>query len=224
MKNLFPVREVLAAAVYAFRANENMVVKDMHHPNHKDKFPNKAYLYKHFVDSTMCAELTNFDITEDLLHEADSIAQQLEYIITMAALTQGQINLFITNCAKLIAQDTVDAKSFGTLVWIPKIVHDHELKSAAKMKSAVLEHGSKYIGRVNDRVEIHFNLIEKRFIGSINCWAAYGHTDEGNLIKFLTKHEALCTTGNIKGRIKAIDKDNYHGDARVTSLNHVKQL
>ena len=142
----------------------------------------------------------------------------------MAALTKGRLNTFIEECTKLVSQETVNIKSAGTLVWIPKIIFDNELKNAAKMKSAFLEHSSKYIGQIGHRVQFHFNLIEKRFIGNINCWAAYGHTNEGNLVKFLTKHETLCQTGDIKGRIKATDRDSYHGDAQVTSLNHVKKL
>lgn len=224
MKTQYSTREVLAAAIYAFKANGNMVVKDMYNFDHKDKFPNKAYLLKHFVDKNMCVELSGFEITEELLNEADAVKQQLEYIVTMSALTRGQLNLFITNCAELIAQDTVAAKSFGTLVWVPKIVFDNERQTAAKLTIASMEHSSKYIGKVNDRVEVHFNLIEKRYISSINCWAAYGNTNEGNLVRFLTKHEALCTTGQIKGRIKATEKDSYHGNAQVTNLNHVKKL
>lgn len=224
MKTQYSTREALAAAIYAFRANENMVVKDMYNPDHKDKFPNKAYLLKHFVDKSMCVELSDFEITEELLNEADAAKQQLEYIITMSALTQGRLNSFITTCAELIIKDTIVATSFGTLVWVPKIVFDNERQTAAKLTIASMEHSSKYIGKVNDRVELHFNLIEKRYIGSINCWAAYGNTDEGNLVRFLTKHEALCVSGQIKGRIKATEKDSYHGNAQVTSLNHVKKL
>jgi hypothetical protein len=224
MKNQYSTREALAAAIYAFKTNGNTVVKDMYGSGHEDKFPNKAYLLKHFVDTNVCVELNNFEITEELLVEADAVKQQLEYIITLSALTQGRLNLFITNCAELIAQDTVNAKSFGTLVWVPKIVFDNERQTAAKLTIASMEHSSKYIGKVNQRVELHFNLIEKRYIGRINCWAAYGNTNEGNLVRFLTKHEALCVTGQIKGRIKATDKDSYHGNAQVTSLNHVKKL
>jgi hypothetical protein len=224
MKTQYSTREALAAAIYAFKANGDTVVKDIYGSSHEDKFPNKSYLLKHFVDTNMCAELSDFEITKELLVEADTVKQQLEYIITMSALTQGRLNSFITNCAELITQDTVTAKSFGTLVWVPKIVFDNERQTAAKLTIASMEYSSKYIGKVNELVELHFNLIEKRYIGRINCWAAYGNTNEGNLVRFLTKHEALCVTGQIKGRIKATDKDSYHGNAQVTSLNHVKKL
>jgi hypothetical protein len=224
MKTQYCTRETLAAAIYAFRANENTVVKDMYRRGAEDKFPNKAYLLKHFVDKNMCVELSDFEITEELLAEADEVKQKLEYIITMAALTRGRVNQFIEDCAKIVSNEKLTASNFGTLVWVPKIVFDNERQAAIKLTIASMEHGSKYIGKVNERVELYFNLIEKRYINSINCWAAYGSTNEGNLVRFLTKHEALCVTGQIKGRIKATEKDSYHGNAQVTSLNHVKKL
>ncbi len=224
MKTYVNTQEALAAALYAFRANNNTVVRDSYDPNCLDKFPNKAYLVKYFSESQFCPELSAFTLTNELLAEADNLKQELEYIITMAALTKGQINSFTEDCAKLLAKETVNSRHFGTIVWIPKIVHDQRLRSDAKIKSATLEHTSKFIGRESDRVELYFNIIEKRFVRQINCWAVYGHNNDGNLVKFLTKHEDLCQSGHIKGRIKSTEKDAYHNYAQVTVLNHVKKI
>lgn len=224
MNKLVNVREALAVAIYAFRANNNMVVRDMYHNDHVEMFPNKAYLIKHFIDSSSSLNISAFEITDELLAEADNVKQQLEYIVTMSVLIQGRTNPFTEDCAKLVSADSVGTKHFGTLVWIPKLVSDNQAKETAKIRSAQLEHSSKYIGKLSDRIELNFNLIEKRYINNINCWAAYGHTDEGNLVKFLTKYEELCNNGTIRGRIKEITRDTYRNNAQVTSLNHVKKI
>lgn len=218
------VREALAVALYAFRANNNMVVRDMYNSDHVEMFPNKAYLTKHFIDSSSSVNIPDITITDELLTEADSIKQQLDYIVTMSMLVTGRINSFTEDCFKLVSGETVGTKHFGTLVWIPKLVSDNQVKETAKIRSAQLEHSSKYIGKLSDRVEFNFNLIEKRYVSRINCWAAYGHTDEGNLVKFLTKHEDLCNNGIIRGRIKETSRDPYRNNAQVTSLNHVKKI
>lgn len=224
MNKLVDTREALAVSIYAFRLNSNMVLKDLHKFGQDNTFPNKSYLIKYFSSDPIYPEILDFTITEDLLIEADKIKQELEYSAVMATLKQGKQNPFVRDCVDIVSHEKIRTKDFGILVWIPKIVLDSDRKNTAMLASARLEYSSKYIGKTNDRIQLHFNLIEKRYIGSINCWSAYGHTDDGNLVKFLTKYEDLCTTGMIKGRIKSTDTDSYRNNAQVTSLNHVKKL
>ena len=225
MNKLVNTIEALAVAVYAFRANNNRVLKEQqYYTNSLLEYPNKAYLYKYFVDSASSVGISEFSLSNELIREAESVKQQLEYFVTMAALTKGNLNAFITQCSEIISKEQISPKQFAYIIWIPKIVADNNERQSAKIKSATLEHSSKYVGKLGERIELHFNLIEKRFIGNINCWAAYGHDNHGNLISFLTKHAELCNDGMIKGRIKSIDRDPYHNHAQVTGLNHVKKL
>ena len=225
MNKLVNTIEALAVAVYAFRANNNQVLKEQqYYTNQILEYPNKAYLYKYFVDSASSVGIPNFSLNAELISEAESVKQQLEYFVTMAALTKGDVNNFITQCSASIGQEQIGTKQFAYIVWIPKIVADNNVRQSAKIKSATLEHSSRYVGKPGERIELDFNLIEKRFIGNINCWAAYGHDDHGNLISFLTKHAELCDNGKIKGRIKSVERDSYHNHAHVTGLNHVKRI
>ena len=73
-----------------------------------------------------------------------------------------------------------------------------------------------------DRIEFDFTLIEKRYVRPLETWSAYGHNEQGHLVKFLTKHEELCATGRIRARIRKHEVDSYHNGAKVTSLNFVK--
>ena len=224
MNKLVNTIEALAVAIYAFRANKDQVLKaQQYYENCKLEFPNKAYLYKYFVDAASSVEISAFEITEELLNEAESVKQQLEYFVTMSALSKGKINDFIMECADIVRHDQISTNKFSYVVWIPKIVADNNQRQSVKIKSATLEHSSKYIGRLGERVALHFNLIEKRYISHINCWAVYGHDDNGNLISFLTKHVELAATGLIKGRIKSVQRDEYRNGAQVTGLNHVKK-
>jgi len=222
MKVKIDIREALAVANYAFITNENKVIKDHNSDEISTGQPNKRYLLKYFGDSNLFPEIQSIILTEDHYTAADQIKIKLDIMVMMETLKQGKINKFIQSCINLVNKEFVHVHDFAYLIWIPKLIHDNDLRNVAAEQSAFLEHTSKYIGQLGDKIEFYFNLIEKRYIGKIFCWTAYGYTNEGNLIKFLTKHENLCASQKLKARIKSLDKDKYHNNAMVTSLNHVK--
>jgi hypothetical protein len=220
--NSINTREALAVSIFAFRANNNQVCKETSITPKLIQYSNKMYLEKYFGGKEIFPNVPLAVVSDDLLQEADRIKLSLEHYITFATLTKGCINDFVQNAYDAIKNETTNTRNFAILVWLPKLIADNECREAAREISAGLELKSKFIGKVSNRVTIKFNLIEKRFIRSINCWSAYGYTECGNLVKFLTKHEHLCVTGSIMGRIKSLDHDQFHHNARVTNLNHVK--
>jgi hypothetical protein len=216
MKNL-NTREALAIAIFAFRKN-GKVVKEAT----AEATSNKLMVWDYFVPLKTEKPQPRIEVTEELLEAADAVRTVIDHAVTMSILTKGFVVSFLGNIHEIVKEDTVKSKHLGMLVWAPKLAQDLQKAESLKELSAGYEHASKYIGKLGDRIEFDFTLIEKRFVRALDTWSAYGHNEQGHLVKFLSKHEELCATGRIRARIRKHEVDSYHNNARVTTLNFVK--
>jgi hypothetical protein len=216
MKNL-NTREALAIAIFAFRKN-GKVVKEAT----KETSSNKLIVWDYFVPLKTDLPRARIELTEELLEAADAVKTVIDHAVTMDMLTKGRIPSFMETIHDLIKEEIVPSKHLGILVWAPKLAADLEKSQNLKELSAGYEHSSRYIGKLGDRIEFDFTLIEKRYVRALETWSAYGYNEQGHLVKFLTKHEELCATGRIRARIRQHVVDSYHNMAKVTSLNFVK--
>lgn len=216
MKNL-NTREALAVAIFAFRKN-GKVVKEAT----AETTSNKLMVWDYFVPLKTEKPQPRIEVTEELLEAADAVRTVIDHAVTMSMLTKGFVVSFLGNIQEIVKEDTVKSKHLGMLVWAPKLAQDLQKAESLKELSAGYEHASKYIGKLGDRIEFDFTLIEKRYVRPLETWSAYGHNEQGHLVKFLTKHEELCTTGRIRARIRKHEVDSYHNNAKVTTLNFVK--
>jgi len=218
MKNFVDPRQALAVAVLAFRANGNRVVKD----TTDTQYANKSYLQSYFFPLKTTHKQLTVEMTAGLLEAADDVKLIIDHAVTMEVLTKGYVPAFLNSIHELLKEDAMNINHAGIMVWAPKLAQDIQRSQGIKEVSATYEHTSKFIGKVGDRIEFDFTLIEKRYVRQIDTWSAYGHNEQGNLVQFLSKHEALCATGRIRARIKSHDKNRYHNNANVTVVNFVK--
>ena len=216
MKNL-NTREALAVAIFAFRKN-GKVVKEAT----AEATSNKLMVWDYFFPLKTEKPQPRIEVTEELLEAADAVRTVIDHAVTMSMLTKGFVVSFLGNIHEIVKEDTVKSKHLGMLVWAPKLAQDLQKAESLKELSAGYEHASKYIGKLGDRIEFDFTLIEKRYVRALETWSAYGHNEQGHLVKFLTKHEELCATGRIRARIRKHEVDSYHNGAKVTTLNFVK--
>lgn len=216
MKNL-NTREALAVAIFAFRKN-GKVVKEAT----AEATSNKLMVWDYFVPLKTEKPQPRIEVTEELLEAADAVRTVIDHAVTMSMLTKGFVVSFLGNIHEILKEDTVKSKHLGMLVWAPKLAQDLQKAESLKELSAGYEHASKYIGKLGDRIEFDFTLIEKRYVRALETWSAYGHNEQGHLVKFLSKHEELCATGRIRARIRKHEVDSYHNGAKVTTLNFVK--
>jgi hypothetical protein len=216
MKNL-NTREALAVAIFAFRKN-GKVVKEAT----AEATSNKLMVWGYFFPLKTEKPQPRIEVTEELLEAADAVRTVIDHAVTMSMLTKGFVVSFLGNIQEIVKEDTVKSKHLGMLVWAPKLAQDLQKAESLKELSAGYEHASKYIGKLGDRIEFDFTLIEKRYVHALETWSAYGHNEQGYLVKFLTKHEELCATGRIRARIRKHEVDSYHNMAKVTALNFVK--
>ena len=218
MKNFVNPREALAVAILAFRTNGNRVVKDT-----TDKqYANKSYLQAYFFPLKTSHKQLTVEMTAELLEAADDVKVIIEHAVTMEVLTKGYVPNFLNTINELLKDSTMNINHAGIMVWAPKLAQDIQRSQGIKEVSASYEHTSKFIGKVGDKIEFDFTLIEKRYVRQVDTWSAYGYNEQGNLVQFLSKHEELCATGRIRARIKSHDKNRYHNNANVTVLNFVK--
>ena len=218
MKNFVDPRQALAVAVLAFRANGNRVVKD----TTDTQYANKSYLQSYFFPLKTTHKQLTVEMTAGLLEAADDVKLIIDHAVTMEVLTKGYVPAFLNSIHELLKEDAMNINHAGIMVWAPKLAQDIQRSQGIKEVSATYEHTSKFIGKVGDRIEFDFTLIEKRYVRQIDTWSAYGYNEQGNLVQFLSKHEALCATGRIRARIKSHDKNRYHNNANVTVVNFVK--
>ena len=225
--------DALAIAVYAFRQNNNQVIKDTQFfPGVvTNETPVKNYSNKSYVISTLIQHPKDIQqypsgvkITEDLLQTAESIKTWFGHRNIMAMLTNGSVNEFMQKVLDTITQDQVKVRDLGILVWAPKLYHDGQAQEISRETSARYEMTSKFIGKPKDNIEIDLEVIEKRFVRHLNVWSIYGHDGIGNLVTFLTKHEKLCESQTVRARVREHKRSPHHNQAFLTILNFVKAV
>jgi hypothetical protein len=124
----------------------------------------------------------------------------------------------------LISQIDVTVKDLGILAWAPKLADDYQKKDHVREISARYEHRSNYVGRVGEKIEIDFTMLEKRYIQKMDCYAVYGYSQDDLIFYWAKNLDKICEVGRIKGRVKEHKQDEFRNNARVTVLNYVKVL
>mgnify|MGYP003351162628 CR=1 FL=1 len=90
--------------------------------------------------------------------------------------------------------------------------------------SSRYEHVSDYVGRIGEKITIDFTMIDRRYIRDTDSYAVYGYSGNNLIFYWANKLDKVCEVGRIQGRVKSHRKDEYRGNARVTTLNYVKVL
>jgi hypothetical protein len=219
MKQKFPTIQVLTAAIVAYHYNNSTIIRNiMMHENGYEVLPNRQLI----LDAVE-GRPSNLRINEHYLKQAEGIVTYLQQAVIMQSL-KGTPDRFLAQITELITNQEVLAKDIGILAWAPKLADDYQKRDHVREISARYEHQSRYIGRVGEKIELEFTMIEKRYIQSMDCYAVYGYSQD-NLVFYWAKNlDKVCEVGKITGRIKSHKEDEYRSNARVTTLNYVKVL
>jgi hypothetical protein len=221
MKQKFPTLEALATAIAAFAHNQDRVERDAASTDDGCAIIPNRQLIREYLEGNRA----NLKIVSD--HDrkhAEGIVQYLQQTGIMQTLVSRD-DKFLAQINNLLSQPSVTAKDLGLMAWAPKLASDYQKKDHVREVSARFEYTSHYIGQVGDKITTEFTLIDSRYIKSMDCYAVYGHDAQGNLIFYWAREQKkIIKAGQIHGRVKTHKRDEYRGDACVTTLNYVKVL
>jgi len=220
MKKEFATAQALATAVAAFEFNKSSIVRA---PVTIDGvgFLSNRQLIQDYLNGNGAP----FVVNEIHYKQADGIITYLQQVGLMQTLAKGSTDNFLGNIIKLLTEEKITGRDLGILAWAPKVSDDYQKKDHVRQVSAQYELNSRYIGRVGEKVSMTFTHIESRYITSMDCYAVYGHNENGDLVFYWAKDQKkIVKQGRIQGKVKLHDTDRYHGNARVTTINYVKVL
>lgn len=206
---VYPKQDVFEVACALFRLNGNKVIK----ADEKNVVNSKTQLQDHFDSKTVVT------ITEMDRSFADLCVRQLQHRLLLNQLTARNQSDFIDNVTSLSNLDTINAKKFGTVVWIPKVVEGMIAEDQQKVEVAHMSFASKYQGKVGEKLTTNFIPLRVKYVHEYSCFRHFGHDGNGNLIGFLHKTQL---EGVITGKIKAHEVSKFNNHGRVTYLNYVK--
>lgn len=223
----FPIRDVLAAAIYAFELNGNTVVRtavwDPTTVGVMIKIPNRMIIAQCLTKSENC------DIPSDVTdHHRASANQLFDYFghsALMQTLSKGKIDDFFATVNNLVQHETIKLRELGIIAWAPKLMADYQKRDSAREIIAMHERTSKYVGKLGEVIEIDFTCIETKPVPNRRCHTVFGHDEHGNFIFYWANSEQkIVKNGKIRGRVKQHKQDPYHNRALLTILNFVKVI
>lgn len=220
MKQQFPTIHALAVATAAYHYNNSTVVRNVM----LDAIGNQLRPNRQLIADHLEGKPSNLRVNDHYIAEADGIITYLQQTVIMQSL-KATPDRFLAQVTELITQQEITDRDFGILAWAPKLADDYQKKDHVRELSARYEYRSNYVGRVGDKIEVSFTLIEKRYIKSMDCWAVYGINEQDNLMFYWARSlDKVCEVGKISGRIKSHKEDEFKNKARITTLNYVKVL
>jgi len=231
----YPLRDVMAASVMAYRLNgDEYVTNTVAEYDENDKHVIRKHANKHLMLFTItdatpprnfnCNDFWFENVADEEDYEvADTIISY--YTGLMLKAISGNINDFEQRVLNLVKADCVSANDFGIVASLPKSYFRSVERDAVEAQQRVLSDDSQYVGKIGETVELAIDVLRCNFIQKLNCYVVNARTGN-NLIVFFTSNAndfdgMRC--GNIKGRVKRHQNSNYHG-GKETVLNYVKKI
>ncbi len=219
-------RELVALAFAAQRVNGAMYKDTSFFDTEKDAVvevvPNKTLMFNSFAfEPGSNPELVPTD--EDRA-QADAAITAIQGDVLIKKLADRRVSDFIFSLSEAISQPTCTQRDCGLVAFVPKTyagMLERQEKDEAKIGLAST---SEYLGRVGEKIQLDFALIDSRYLQQYNCYSVTGHDGCGNMVSFLTAHQNLAVSGRIQGKVKRTEVSQYHNGAKTTQLNFVKRV
>ena len=206
---------VIAAAVAAYRTNGNSIITAPKEGS--PQLPNRM-----LVDAILGEKQEAITVTEDDITQAHAIVNGLQQRGMIAGLKGSKVSEFSGRIIEIANHEEMQAYNIGVMVWAPKLHTDMQQADSHQHEFNMLAFGSKYVGKVKDKIEIDFTPIVVRYNTHFNVWRHTGHDGHGNLVGFMKKDKIEGTT-RIKGCVKSQDHSRYT-NGKTTTLNYVKVI
>ena len=234
----YPLRDVMAASVMAYRLNGDEYVTHTvteydwarEDDNHIIlKHANKHLMLFTVTDATPprnfnCNDFWFENVPDEEDYEvADSIISY--YTGLMFKAIGSTINDFEQKVLDIVKNNLVSATDFGIVASLPKSYFRSIERDAVEAQQRILSDASTFVGRVGDTVELAIDVLRCNFIQKLNCYVVNARTGNDLIVFFTSNADDFngMRCGNIKGRVKRHQVSNMHG-GKETVLNYVKRI
>lgn len=219
-------RTLVALAFAAQRVNGAFYRDDQSYDEITDAIvkvvPNKTLMRNSFaIEPGSNPELVP---TDDDFAQADAAIVAIQHDVLIRKLADRAVTDFHFNLSGIIGQPSCTQRDCGMVALVPKTYANMLERQAKQEVTLNLAPSSDYLGRVGEKVQLDFVLIDSRYLQQYNCYSATGHDSNGNMVNFLTAHKDLVVSGRISGKIKRTEESRFHNGAKVTQLNFVKAI
>jgi hypothetical protein len=221
MRNkLFAIMDVLAAAVAAFEAVGDRVIRYNEAPDSKFGINGN----KEMVQQWLGGNQENLVVTESHREHAEEMRTFLSQQLTLSILTNTPLSGFYEDIVRLLSEEQISLNKVGLLVWAPSLyksqVHRQQSKTEIQESCA----GSKFVGQQGKSIELSVSIKEKHFLKDYSKYRVTCSDSDGNLIQFYINKIADMPDLKIKGRVKNHRYNTHCGNLATTYLNYVKIL
>lgn len=212
----FSTIEVISAAVAVYRKNGNKIIATGNHNEGGDN-TNRTLL-----DAILSKKPDAIKVTEDDVAMAETIINDLQQRGMIAGLKGSAVSDFTARAIAMCNEEQMSGYNIGISTWIPKLHADMQAEDVIQHELNMIAFGSKYIGKIGDKVEINFVPVVVRYNTNYNVWRHTGHDGQGNLVGFLKKDKIDVPT-RIKGCVKTQNESRYT-KGKTTIFNYVKVI
>jgi hypothetical protein len=208
----FPTVNAVARAISAFNKNGGKIERNTYVVDGIAVEANKTIMRSTDMDET------------PYLEQAQELIMNLQHTETMKIISGDTVNSFFASVLDLIKRDIVSEREFGIIAWAPKLAADLKKRDDLTETMAVHRARSMYVGRVGDKINLDFTVIETRYVRSVGMYVVIGHGADDNLYQYWSKDGTDVKQGPIKARIKRHIVDRFIANAKVNLLSYVKAV
>lgn len=215
------VKELLAAAFFAQRTlggmNKNSEVWD-ETAQTLTKVTTSKDLIMQVLEGKLLPTQADYELAETA-KDAIILDNTLRLLKGGAPKTGFQLSML-----QLLEKDMDTVSAAGLVAYVPNTYEQIKKREVKQETIAELAITSEYLGKPGDKVTFTLTVMESRYLQQFNCYSVTGYDENRNLVSFLTAKAECTESAKYSGKIKKTEESQYHGNARVTSLNFVKAL
>lgn len=235
----YPLRDVMAASVMAYRLNGDEYVT--HTVSEYDEDDNHI-IRKHANKHVMMFTITDATVPNNIkmaVNEGsfwfDNVADEEDYEVADSIISYysglmlkamgATINEFEQKVLGIVKASKVAANDFGIVASLPKSYFRSIERDAVEAKQRELSDDSQYVGKIGDTVELAIDVLRVNYIQKLNCHVVNARAGNDLIVFFTSNADDFngMRCGNIKGRVKRHQTSSYHG-GKETVLNYVKKI
>lgn len=236
----YPLRDVMAASVMAYRLNGDEYVTHTI-PDHEWNSSKEEdfRIAKHANKHIMLFTVTDAKPATNLMHPKfnyyfENVADEEDYAVADSIISYysglmlkamgATINEFEQKVLGIVKADKVTAGEFGIVASLPKSYFRSIERDAVEEQQRALSVDSQYVGKIGETVELAIDVLRCYFIQKLNCYVVNARAGNDLIVFFTSNANDFngMRCGNIKGRVKRHQTSNYHG-GKETVLNYVKR-